>query len=392
MADFAGSLNIRLSRASGGFGVAIESSRPVTACRVFVGRTVSETLERLPALFSICATAQASACVGACEAALGLVPGPAAADLRHLLVDAETLKEHLWRILLDWPRFLGEAPQAQGMAAVMHAYSALRRALGAAEVLTPGAESASGADRTAAGRALDQLARVITEQVFGIPAADWLAEAREPDDLTAWSRRSSTLAARVLRLVQESGWVSLGDTEVQPLPDLSAETLEGLLGGDRAGEFVAAPLWQGLPAETSPYTRNAGHPLVTALTAGHGGGLLARLAGKLVELATVQEGLGRAIAGRGVRNGVAERRTDSGVGLAQVAAARGLLVHRVVLAGDRVEDYRILAPTEWNFHRDGVVARGLAGLPAGDEPTLRRQAAMLITAVDPCVDYDVSIS
>jgi len=392
MADFAGRLNIRLSRASGGFGVAIESSRPVTACRVFVGRTVSETLGRLPALFSICATAQASACVGACEAALGLVPCPAATDLRRLLVDAETLKEHLWRILLDWPRFLGEVPQAPGMAAVMHAYSALRKALGAAEVLTPGAELALGADRTAAGRALDELARVITEQVLGIPAPDWLAGTREPEAFTAWSRRSSTVAARVLRLVQESGWVSFGATEVQALPDLSDETLEDLLGGEHAGDFVAAPLWQGLPAETSPYTRSAGHPLVAALTAEHGGGLLARLAGQLVELATAQEGLVRAIAGRAVHNGASERRMGPGAGLAQVAAARGLLVHRVALAGDRVEDYRILAPTEWNFHRDGVVARGLAGLPIGAEPTLRRQAAMLIIAVDPCVDYDVSIS
>jgi hypothetical protein len=392
MADFAGRLNIWIRRASGGCGVAIESSRPVMACRVFVGRTVSETLARLPALFSICAIAQASACVGACEAALGLVPGPAAADLRCLLVDVETLKEHLWRILLDWPRFLGQAPQARGMAAVMHAYSALRGALGAAEVLTPGAELASGADRTAAGRALDQLARVSAEQVFGVPAAQWLALTEDHEDLTAWSRRSSTLAARVLRLVKESGWVSLGATEVQALPDLPAEMLEALLTGEAAGEFAAAPLWQGRPAETSSYTRNAGHPLVATLTAEHGGGLLARLAGQLVELATVQEGLGRALAGLGGRSEAAERRTGSGVGLAQVAAARGLLVHRVALTGDRVEDYRILAPTEWNFHRDGVVARGLAGLPARDEPTLRRQAAMLITAVDPCVDYDVAIS
>jgi hypothetical protein len=434
MADFAGRLNIRLSRASSGLGVAIESSRPVTACRVFVGRTVSETLQRLPSLFSICATAQANACVGACERALGHVPNPAAAELRRCLVDAETVKEHLWRILLDWPRFLGEAPRTPGMAAVMQGYGALRAALGAAEVLTPGAESASGTDPTAAGRAMDQLARVSAEEVFGVPAAEWLARTKDPQDLAVWLRHSSTLAARVLRLANDAGWVALGATEVQALPELTADVLEDLLAGEGAGEFAAAPLWQGLPAETSPYTRNAGQPLVAQLAAEHGGGLLARLAAQLVELATLQEGLSEAIADpeklavkvahsalglpRGLReragvrgtamgaatemvsggadamavSGAAERQAGSGVGLAQVPAARGLLVHRVVLTGDRVADYRILAPTEWNFHPDGVVARGLAGLPAGDEATLRRQAAMLITAVDPCVDYDVSIS
>ena len=82
----------------------------------------------------------------------------------------------------------------------------------------------------------------------------------------------------------------------------------------------------------------------------------------------------------------------AGTGLAQVQAARGLLVHRLTLELGRLTDYRILAPTEWNFHPQGAAALGLATLPATDEATLRRLAGLFITALDPCVAYDISIS
>ena len=81
----------------------------------------------------------------------------------------------------------------------------------------------------------------------------------------------------------------------------------------------------------------------------------------------------------------------AGTGIGQVEAARGHLVHRVVLDDGWVRRYQILAPTEWNFHPAGVVARGLGGLVDSDEPTLRRQAALLINAMDPCVGYDLRV-
>jgi coenzyme F420-reducing hydrogenase alpha subunit len=69
-------------------------------------------------------------------------------------------------------------------------------------------------------------------------------------------------------------------------------------------------------------------------------------------------------------------------------------MHRVELADGLVAGYRILAPTEWNFHPAGVVVAGLAGsnlarLP--DDAELKRRAALYITAVDPCVAYDLIV-
>jgi hypothetical protein len=46
----------------------------------------------------------------------------------------------------------------------------------------------------------------------------------------------------------------------------------------------------------------------------------------------------------------------------------------------------VLAPTEWNFHPEGVVARALAPLPPDmDAPSL----AWLMVAFDPCVPFFV---
>jgi len=60
--------------------------------------------------------------------------------------------------------------------------------------------------------------------------------------------------------------------------------------------------------------------------------------------------------------------------------------------GDRVEAYRIVAPTEWNFHPDGALVRGLIDRPAADADTACRDAALLVQALDPCVAYAIEVA
>ena len=77
-----------------------------------------------------------------------------------------------------------------------------------------------------------------------------------------------------------------------------------------------------------------------------------------------------------------------GEGMAWTEMARGLLVHWVRLEGaahERVAAYRVLAPTEWNFHPHGVLASALQALPAG--AAANDAAARLAVAFDPCVRF-----
>jgi Ni,Fe-hydrogenase I large subunit len=84
-------------------------------------------------------------------------------------------------------------------------------------------------------------------------------------------------------------------------------------------------------------------------------------------------------------------RTNSTTAVAQVEAARGLLVHRVAMADGLVEDYRIVAPTEWNFHPAGSVTQALAALPSTDRQVAEMQAALFVTLMDPCVAWSLEV-
>jgi hypothetical protein len=368
----------------------------VAASRVFAGKCLQETAALLPTLFSVCATAQAAACARACEAALGLQASPHIRRLRELLILAETVREHLWRMLLDWPRLLGEGPEAVAMAGVMAAFGRLRTALCApADPLLPGASRAEP-EIQAALEALDELERIGAERVFGTTPGDWLDRATAGGGLATWAAAAHTPAARLLSQVEDRGWAALGRSPVPGLPPLSAAQWDVLLGGEDAAALVGAPLWLGRPAESSPLTRNLDAPLVAGLSRRCHNGLMPRLAAQLNELASWSVRLRGGIQdlGSAAMPSVLPRSETlpEGVGIAQVPAARGLLVHRVAVRDEAVVDYRILAPTEWNFHPAGAVAAGLTGLPPMDDDDLLRFAGLFVIAVDPCVDYAVKIA
>ena len=96
----------------------IASSRPVHASRILIGRQVVDAQKMIPLLFSLCGTAQACAGARACEQALNRPVKAEVQVLRDCLVNMETLREHLWRTLLDWPAFIddGSQPDRLGMA------------------------------------------------------------------------------------------------------------------------------------------------------------------------------------------------------------------------------------------------------------------------------------
>ena len=374
-------------------GVKISSTRPVHAARVFEGKTPDAVLQLLPLLYSICAVAQAQAAQTACERALGIAPERGVRLARELLVCLETAREHLWRILIDWPAFVDEDNHAALVSSLTRLLPDSRNALfvdGRAFGLEVKLHAADWALHDLAGTLDDLLERT----VFGCSAREWLT-ITDRAGLDDWSRHSGSLAARVLRRLQDNGWGEIGAVAPAFLPPLTDAQLAARLEASDGDAFIARPDWQGLPRETTPLARQQDVPLIRSLLATGGAGLLARLAALLVELAGMPECV-RALSGEmlTVEDGEldpVDGGAHSGVGLAQVEAARGRLVHRVELDHDCVRRYRILAPTEWNFHPAGAAAQGLMHLPAQDTAVLRRLATLLINAVDPCVGYDLRV-
>jgi Ni,Fe-hydrogenase I large subunit len=57
----------------------------------------------------------------------------------------------------------------------------------------------------------------------------------------------------------------------------------------------------------------------------------------------------------------------------------------------RIADYRIVAPTEWNFHPRGAFVRGALALRTGKREAVRRDASRIVASLDPCVAWRVEV-
>ncbi|TVO74225.1 nickel-dependent hydrogenase large subunit [Sedimenticola selenatireducens] len=384
-----GRLDIHIRLVDGAItDVAIQSSRPLLTPRIFTGKSVEHLLTTLPLLYSICGTAQANAAVTACEQALGIAQEPICTKARSHLVSLETAKEHLWRVLLDWPDLLGLSPEATGVGETMQLIKRYRLACYPNErPFFPGVHPAAGFDGSAAGLIVE-LETLLEQRFFGMPAAEWLALGSY-DALLQWADQVDTPAAAMLQFVQTKEWNSLGAASIASLPNQSHGFYDQQLDDVEADQFIAAPQIDGCCFETSPFTRVQDHPLVAAVCAIDGAGLFTRQLARLVELAGIPSYLRNTE--EPVQTDDPNKQLSEGVGIAQIEAARGRLIHRVVMDNELITRYQILAPTEWNFHPSGVVVESLKVLNADSIDQLKQQAAFLINAIDPCVGYELHI-
>jgi Ni,Fe-hydrogenase I large subunit len=128
-----------------------------------------------------------------------------------------------------------------------------------------------------------------------------------------------------------------------------------------------------------------GHPLLAAWIERRGRGAGARLLARLLELAVLPQRL--RVGGGDV---VKAHALGDNVGMAAIETSRGLLIHAVRLSGNLVAEYRIVAPTEWNFHPAGALTQAMADLVIGNDAQARAQA--ICQSLDPCVAFGVELT
>jgi coenzyme F420-reducing hydrogenase alpha subunit len=333
-------------------------------------------------LFSLCGKAQGVAALRAWEGALGVAPTPGATRARDRAVAAEALQENLWRLMLDWPDALGEAPATEEFAAWRRKLAALGAALLQARGWNePGAAVAAPERELAAAGA--ELLDWLGSALLGTDPQRWLDE----PGLEDWWNRGATPSARMLRRLFEAE--GRAGRSAVPLMRASPEGLQRVLERTlKEPDYPARPDWDGEPRETGALARMAGHPGVAAALQKYGNCVAARVLARLAETAglavRLAQGTGRALADG--------RTLAADTGASWVETSRGLLAHVVGLEKGRIARYRILAPTEWNFHADGPFARGLAGMEVDSEPELRRALRLQALALDPCVAYEAVVA
>ncbi len=355
-----GELRVGLRIADGRIAqVRITSTRPDVARSLLQGRTRAEVGAAVPLLFSICGRSQAAASKLACAAAAGEDATPEALASASAAVSAEIVREGAWRTLLDWPGWIGEQPTDDAIAAARGSLTFRSDALP------------------------DRGASAIAVAAFGVAADEWLA-LRSLPELERWIDAGQTAAARFIRLVRDDAAEAshsrdrpAGETALLDGQDHAAWIADLSAASDADGEFASHPTWHGAPAETGALARLQSDALIGALSRSSASRVPARFVARLHELALLLAGRTRAVVGaKTLRNGV---------GVAWVENARGLLVHQVSLDHDRIASYRIVAPTEWNFHPDGALASALLNTAAGNADSVKRRTTRLVHSLDPCV-------
>lgn len=391
MDDLAGQLHISLAWEPGGWRVDIGSSRPLAASRVFIGKPVDEVARQLPRLYSLCATAQSLAFATATEQALGLTPDSPTLHLRQQRLRAERIKEHLWRLLLDWPPLLGLPPDEARMARIMQAYQRLRSGPHTAvAAFIPGASLPTDPGESSAA-AIDEFIAQAQQASLGMPASAWLDHCAQSNAWQVWVEDSPAPAAQLAHALSHHCSRTFGQAATAFLnnPDLVA--LDQCLGSSSATAFIAAPDIHGQCQETTPLARMATQGLIADLIQTQGISVVTRLAALLVELARNLVEIATAMDAPPPLQAASPA---PGIGLAAVDAARGLLIHRVILNNGCIRNHQVVAPTEWNFHPRGLLFQALRCLPAPDQladtAELETLIHLLVTAIDPCVRYSLT--
>ncbi len=366
----AGQYRLRQGRSPG-----IAGHRPVLADarlgRLLRGQRGEQVGRMLGSVFTLCAHAHRSTAeltLAAARSQTEVVPSARQAALLCI----ETARDHLRSIALEWPQRL-PARDTDG--------AALDWLRGCPLTL---ASAGSATDVTAGWDALRQLRHWLEACVLQQDIRRWLVAQHAPNALAQWCNEhaGTLMPARCLaawhptahRMTPGTRCLEVLDTDPLRQRQQLGQLATSLVAD---ADFVQRPSWLGHCAETGPWTRLRQHHAAVQHTA------WTRLSARWVELMeiaasdgpTMQRGGATLLASGAMPLG--ERQA-----LAWSEMARGLLLHWVQLdAAGAVHDYRVLAPTEWNFHPAGALSLALAQLPAADTAA----AQMLAAAYDPCV-------
>ena len=293
----------------------------------------------------------------------------------------ETARDHLRSIALDWPQ-RWPALSADGTN-----LDWLR------DCPLPLFSTPAPTDARSSLEKLNQLRAWLEQRVLGQSIDKWLLDHCQPNDLLGWCNAQAARlpparylgecypianslrpSIRCLHVLDEDA-----TRQRQQLSQLAQSMVDD-------ADFVQHPSWLGQCAENGPWTRLRHRQEEAAIKHSAWTRMGARWI-ELVELAAASQQFSSFVDTPLLSSGA--MRLGDGQALAWCEMARGLLLHWVRLdAGGGVQDYRVLAPSEWNFHPQGALATAVAGLAPDDGV----KANLLAAAFDPCVACTIELS
>jgi hypothetical protein len=346
-------------------GVEVKSTRP-KAYRLLTGRLPDNAVQLVPMLYSVCGKAQQAAAIAAVSAAQRR-ECPKNMILERS-VACEAMQEHLWRLLVDWPRLLGLQQEQQQF------------------VCWHGELNAIAAGRGDATNLLADLRQVL----LGMTDIEW-KQLDSYAKLSEWQNAGQGLLAPVLAAIDlkeiKQDFIEK-HAACALMPIWTPTDVLQIFWSHLNHEFAAMPQHDGTPMETGALAHNQHTPLLQDVLRKRPARLLARVIARLIDLLDSAE----ALTHENITGRVQSVSTSDATGLSVLRTARGMLLHYVCIKSDRVAEYLTVAPTEWNFHPQGALASGLAGLKENDAERLMETVKNYVLSLDPCVEYGIEIA
>ena len=356
----------------------IVGSRPVLGGarlgRQLRGQQGDSVVHMLGSVLTLCAHAQRHAARMVLWAAEQKEHTPEVSE-STLSLQLETARDHLRSMALDWPqRQMGTSASPAGLHWL-------------AQCPVPLATPANALSPVQAATQQAQLQAWLESNILHMPIAQWLANYRDEDAFAAWCTDAFERATPLQCL---AAWHTTArrlqpTTRTLDLLDVNATQQAAQLRAIAQDlcanpDFALRPLWLGACAESGVWSR-----LRHRQAPGTVHSAWSRLQARWVELLELARSPVEPQASL-LHSGALP--LGGGQAIAWCEMARGLLLHWVQLDDQhRVQDYRVLAPTEWNFHPDGALAQALTQL----DPTDVLAAWCLTSAYDPCVDCSINI-
>lgn len=369
--------------------VEISSTRPLQASRVMIGKTPEEVLQVLPLMYNVCGVAQARTSLKAIQNHQGISEKRNEQAAREMLVLVENAREHLFRILIDWPTLFKLEHDKSQLPLLGKLIREFKQALFAeGDAFSLHSQLQVNPDRLT--QLIQQLEDALQQAIYHQPTEQWL-QISDIDTLYNWSKGYDSTATHSLSIICDHGWTSQGFSRLDSLPELDQDLLMQRFSDSTAEQFIALPEWNGQHYETTTLSRQMDQPLIQSLAQEFHNTLITRWVARLLELARIPGQLRELQSIIESSDSMQDMTLNNRTGLAQTEAARGRLIHRVEINDERISQYQILAPTEWNFHPQGLIAQSLSNLTSNDPQLLQQLARLMINVIDPCVGYELKV-
>ncbi len=342
--------------------VELTGSRPQGLSRMFVGRRPEDAPVLAGQIFSLCGFSQSIAARLAVLRAAGLAMDTDARRTAAAGLLAERAFETLRALILHWP-----SPRVTNLAATAGVH--LREALAASQNIIAGARAGALpiSDLALPAARLESAAAAL-----GIPVM--------VGDIPA----TGTLCAAILDEIRFERIFRLRRPDSLNLHD-DEEVLAHLV---RETGYAALPYLAGRVAETGAYAR------LRASAAPDEPYLAARLLARIEDVRLCLNLLQGIASGeeRDLAPLFSDGPSPGAGGYGAVECARGRLYHQAEIGDDgSISAYRILAPTEWNFHPAGPFVETLLSCRIGEGENGRKAVSQLAALFDPCVAFEINM-